>query len=49
MHGPKIEYKRRKGEENAAIALACGGGKEQVDDVPAPMPSRAEERSSAMR
>jgi anaerobic magnesium-protoporphyrin IX monomethyl ester cyclase len=26
MHGPKIEHKRRKGEEIAAAALACGGG-----------------------
>jgi anaerobic magnesium-protoporphyrin IX monomethyl ester cyclase len=30
MHGPKIEHKRRKGEEN--VAMACGGGKEQLDD-----------------
>jgi hypothetical protein len=30
MHGPKIEHKRRKGEEN--LAMACGGGKEQLDD-----------------
>ena len=49
MHGPKIEYKRRKGEENAAIALACGGGREQLDDLPAPVASRDEARSSAVR
>jgi hypothetical protein len=30
MHGPKVEHKRRKGEENAA--MACGGGKEQLED-----------------
>jgi anaerobic magnesium-protoporphyrin IX monomethyl ester cyclase len=30
MHGPKIEHKRRKGEETAA--MACGGGKDQLDD-----------------
>jgi anaerobic magnesium-protoporphyrin IX monomethyl ester cyclase len=30
MHGPKIEHKRRKGEEIAAAALACGGGTEQL-------------------
>ena len=30
MHGPKIEHKRRQGELNAA--LACGGGKEQLDE-----------------
>ena len=52
MHGPKIEMRRRKGEENAAIALAkmatveagkgsaaapmaCGGGKEQLEDAEA--------------
>jgi anaerobic magnesium-protoporphyrin IX monomethyl ester cyclase len=38
MHGPKIEMKRRKGEELAAAALAkmaasaCGGGKDQLDE-----------------
>jgi anaerobic magnesium-protoporphyrin IX monomethyl ester cyclase len=33
MHGPKIEHKRRKGEEIAAQAVsACGGGKDQLDD-----------------
>jgi anaerobic magnesium-protoporphyrin IX monomethyl ester cyclase len=32
MHGPKIEHKRRKGEEIAAAALACGGGTEQLAD-----------------
>lgn len=31
MHGPKIEHKRRKGEETAA--LACGGGHEQLEEV----------------
>jgi anaerobic magnesium-protoporphyrin IX monomethyl ester cyclase len=31
MHGPKIEMKRKKGEELAAAAIAaCGGGKEQL-------------------
>jgi anaerobic magnesium-protoporphyrin IX monomethyl ester cyclase len=30
MHGPKIEHKRRKGEEIAAAAMACGGGSEQL-------------------
>jgi anaerobic magnesium-protoporphyrin IX monomethyl ester cyclase len=31
MHGPKIEMRRRKGEELAAAAIAaCGGGKEQL-------------------
>jgi anaerobic magnesium-protoporphyrin IX monomethyl ester cyclase len=34
VHGPKIEAKRRKGEETAA--MACGGGKDQLkDDEPA--------------
>ena len=32
MHGPKIEHKRRKGEEIAAAAMACGGGSEQLAD-----------------
>ncbi len=32
MHGPKIEHKRKKGEEIAAAALACGGGTEQLPD-----------------
>jgi anaerobic magnesium-protoporphyrin IX monomethyl ester cyclase len=36
MHGPKIEMRRRKGEEIAAAALAsasaCGGGHRQLDD-----------------
>ncbi len=33
MHGPKIEHKRRKGEDIAAQAIsACGGGKDQLDD-----------------
>jgi anaerobic magnesium-protoporphyrin IX monomethyl ester cyclase len=38
MHGPKIEMRRKKGEEIAAAALAamqvsaCGGGKEQLDE-----------------
>jgi anaerobic magnesium-protoporphyrin IX monomethyl ester cyclase len=36
MHGPKIEMRRRKGEEIAAAALAqiaaCGGGSEQLSD-----------------
>ncbi|MBL8305388.1 MAG: magnesium-protoporphyrin IX monomethyl ester anaerobic oxidative cyclase [Rubrivivax sp.] len=41
MHGPKIEHKRKKGEEIAAAALAaqqvsaCGGGKEQMDEAEA--------------
>ena len=30
MHGPKIAYKRRKGEVNAA--MACGGGTEQLTE-----------------
>ncbi len=30
MHGPKIEHKRRKGEDIAAAAMACGGGHEQL-------------------
>jgi len=36
MHGPKIEMKRKKGEDIAAAALAqiaaCGGGSEQLSD-----------------
>ncbi len=35
MHGPKIEMRRRKGEQNfeiAAAAMACGGGTEQLSD-----------------
>jgi anaerobic magnesium-protoporphyrin IX monomethyl ester cyclase len=35
MHGPKIAMRRRKGEETfelAAAAMACGGGKEQLDE-----------------
>jgi anaerobic magnesium-protoporphyrin IX monomethyl ester cyclase len=31
MHGPKIEHKRRKGEQLAA--MACGGGTEQLDET----------------
>jgi anaerobic magnesium-protoporphyrin IX monomethyl ester cyclase len=36
MHGPKIEMRRRKGEENfrlAAAAMACGGGSGQLDEA----------------
>jgi anaerobic magnesium-protoporphyrin IX monomethyl ester cyclase len=36
MHGPKIEMKRRKGEENfeiAEAAMACGGGSEQLSQT----------------
>jgi anaerobic magnesium-protoporphyrin IX monomethyl ester cyclase len=34
MHGPKIELRRRKGEEIAADAIsACGGGTEQLDET----------------
>ena len=35
MHGPKIEMRRRKGEETMAAAeaaMACGGGHEQLSD-----------------
>ncbi len=35
MHGPKIEMRRRKGEENfelAEAAMACGGGSEQLSE-----------------
>jgi anaerobic magnesium-protoporphyrin IX monomethyl ester cyclase len=36
MHGPKIEMRRKKGEQIAADALAkiaaCGGGTEQLSD-----------------
>ena len=33
MHGPKIEMRRRKGEELAAAAImACGGGDEQMTE-----------------
>ena len=35
MHGPKIEMRRRKGEDNIRIAqaaMACGGGTEQLSD-----------------
>lgn len=35
MHGPKIEMRRRKGEDTfeiAAAAMACGGGSEQLTD-----------------
>lgn len=35
MHGPKIEHKRRKGDEIAAQAMACGGGHEQMSDAEA--------------
>jgi anaerobic magnesium-protoporphyrin IX monomethyl ester cyclase len=41
MHGPKIEMRRRKGEENfaeaeaAMAAMACGGGHEQLDEAAA--------------
>jgi anaerobic magnesium-protoporphyrin IX monomethyl ester cyclase len=39
MHGPKIEHKRKKGEEIAAAALsqvsACGGGHQQLGDAAA--------------
>nr|MCU0950861.1 hypothetical protein [Burkholderiaceae bacterium] len=31
MHGPKIEMRRRKGEENAAMALKAIGASETVD------------------
>ncbi len=37
VHGPKIEAKRRKGEEIAAIA--CGGGKDQLEDDAPTTPS----------
>jgi anaerobic magnesium-protoporphyrin IX monomethyl ester cyclase len=40
MHGPKIEMRRRKGEEN--FAMACGGGTEQLDEA-----AMTEERSQA--
>jgi anaerobic magnesium-protoporphyrin IX monomethyl ester cyclase len=36
MHGPKIEMKRRKGEDNfeiAEAAMACGGGTEQLSQA----------------
>jgi anaerobic magnesium-protoporphyrin IX monomethyl ester cyclase len=36
MHGPKIEMRRRKGDENfaaAEAAMACGGGKEQLEQA----------------
>jgi anaerobic magnesium-protoporphyrin IX monomethyl ester cyclase len=39
MHGPKIEMRRRKGEENfalAAAAMACGGGTEQLEESQVP-------------
>jgi anaerobic magnesium-protoporphyrin IX monomethyl ester cyclase len=44
VHGPKIEAKRRKGEETAA--MACGGGKDQLReeemaDVVVPPPTRS--------
>jgi anaerobic magnesium-protoporphyrin IX monomethyl ester cyclase len=33
MHGPKIEMRRKKGEELAAAAImACGGGDEQLEE-----------------
>jgi anaerobic magnesium-protoporphyrin IX monomethyl ester cyclase len=32
MHGPKIEMRRRKGEENAALALKAIGASETADD-----------------
>ena len=41
MHGPKIEMRRRKGEENfesalqAEAAMACGGGHEQLSEAEA--------------
>jgi anaerobic magnesium-protoporphyrin IX monomethyl ester cyclase len=35
MHGPKIEHKRRKGDEIAAQAMACGGGSEQMSEAEA--------------
>ena len=35
MHGPKIEHRRRKGEEIAAQTMACGGGSEQMSDAEA--------------
>ena len=36
MHGPKIEMRRKKGEELAAAAIAaCGGGTEQMDEAEA--------------
>jgi anaerobic magnesium-protoporphyrin IX monomethyl ester cyclase len=52
MHGPKIEMRRKKGEEIAAaalaaieragaeppspeLAMACGGGKDQMDEATA--------------
>ena len=39
MHGPKIEMRRKKGEEIAAAALAqiaaCGGGSEQMSETEA--------------
>jgi anaerobic magnesium-protoporphyrin IX monomethyl ester cyclase len=36
MHGPKIEMRRKKGEELAAAAIsACGGGTEQLEEAEA--------------
>jgi anaerobic magnesium-protoporphyrin IX monomethyl ester cyclase len=37
MHGPKIALRRRKGEENAALALAAINGAAQVAPRPVPM------------
>lgn len=34
MHGPKIEMRRRKGDENAALALKAIGASETADDDP---------------
>ena len=59
MHGPKIEHKRRQGELNAAIAIrdggqqaehvimACGGGKEQLDESLADAATEREQSVSA--
>jgi anaerobic magnesium-protoporphyrin IX monomethyl ester cyclase len=47
MHGPKIELKRRKGEENIAAAMACGGGTEQLGDSEQAAPAAASEPSPA--
>ncbi|MFO1328689.1 MAG: magnesium-protoporphyrin IX monomethyl ester anaerobic oxidative cyclase [Rubrivivax sp.] len=49
MHGPKIEMRRKKGEELAAAAImACGGGNEQLDEsLPDPQPATAARPAAA--
>jgi anaerobic magnesium-protoporphyrin IX monomethyl ester cyclase len=49
MHGPKIEMRRKKGEDLAAAAImACGGGDEQLDESMEAVAGGASPRQAAV-